>query len=82
MSKTQLPTPVPVQVFARCIDAENRPANYIGDWPLAGRVYPVRVLPHVRTRQAQVHIQGFYAEQPYGAFARQRFEQVAEIWLN
>ena len=59
MSKVKLPTPAPVQVFARCINADNRPARYIGDWPRVGDVYPVRVLPHVRTRQAQVHILGF-----------------------
>lgn len=82
MSKVKLPTPAPVQVFARCINADNRPARYIGDWPRAGGVYPVRVLPHVRTRQAQVHILGFYAERPYGAFAPHRFEQIAEVWLN
>ena len=82
MSKTKLPTPAPVQLFVRCINAENRPANYVGDWPRAGCVYPVRVLPHVHTRQAQVHIQGFYAERPYGAFAPHRFERLAEVWLN
>ena len=82
MPSSTLPTPAPVQQFARCIDAENRPANYVGDWPTAGAVYPVRVLPHVRTGQAQIHVQGFHAEKPYGAFASQRFEAVAEIWLN
>ena len=82
MSKVKLPTPSPVQVFARCIDAHNRPADYIGDWPQPGQVYAVRVLPHVRTGQAQVHVLGFYAERPYGAFAPHRFEPVAEVWLN
>lgn len=82
MSKVKLPTPPPVQCFARCVNDRQRPADYIGDWPEAGRVYPVRVLPHVRTHQPQVHVLGFYAERPYGAFAIHRFEPVAEIWMN
>lgn len=82
MRKTQLPTPLPVQQFARCIDDTARPNGHIGDWPQAGHIYPVRVLPHVRTGQSQVHVLGFYAERPYGAFATRRFEQVATVWLN
>lgn len=82
MSKVKLPTPTPVQQFARCVDASRRPAGYVGEWPEAGRVYPVRVLPHVRTGEPQVHILGFYAEAPYGAFAARRFEPVATVWLN
>ncbi|NRT20162.1 hypothetical protein HNP98_003001 [Hymenobacter sp. 9A] len=82
MSNVKLPTPPPVQLFARCVNADQRPADFIGDWPTAGRVYPVRVLPHARTGQPQVHVLGFYAERPYGAFAAHRFEQVAEVWLN
>ncbi len=82
MSKVKLPTPLPVQQFARCIDASRRPANYIGEWPEAGRVYPVKVLPNARTGQPQVHVLGFYVEAPYGAFAVHRFESVADVWLN
>ena len=82
MSNVKLPTPLPFEQFARCVNDTQRPANYIGDWPEAGRIYPVRVLPHARTGQPQVHVLGFYAEQPYGAFAAYRFEQVAEVWLN
>ena len=82
MSKVKLPTPAPVQQFARCVDAARRPADYVGEWPEAGRVYPVRVLPHVRTGEPQVHVLGFYAEAPYGAFAPRRFEPVATVWLN
>ncbi|RZL09341.1 MAG: hypothetical protein EOO62_14145, partial [Hymenobacter sp.] len=66
MRKTQLPTPLPVQQYARCVNDTNRPAGYIGEWPTAGRVYPVRVLPHVGSGQPQVHVLGFYAERPYG----------------
>lgn len=82
MSKVKLPTPLPVQQYARCVDDSRRPADYIGDWPTAQQVYPVRVLPNARTRQPQVHILGFYAERPYGAFAPHRFEMVAQVWLN
>jgi hypothetical protein len=82
MRNTQLPTPLPVQQFARCIDDTARPSGYIGDWPQAGRVYPVQVRPHVRTGKAHVHVLGFYAEQPYGAFAAHRFEPVATLWMN
>jgi hypothetical protein len=80
--KTSLPFPLPMQQYARCIDATQRPADHIGDWPETGSVYPVQYRPNARTGQVQVHVLGFYAEQPYGAFTRQRFEPVAQLWLN
>ena len=70
MSNVKLPTPLPVQQFARCVNDAQRPADYVGD------------LPHVRTGLPQVHVLGFYAERPYGAFAAHRFERVADVWLN
>lgn len=82
MSNVKLPTPLPVQQFARCVNDAQRPADYVGDWPEVGRVYSVRVLPHVRTGLPQVHVLGFHAERPYGAFATHRFERVADVWLN
>ncbi len=82
MRKTQLPTPLPVQQFARCIDDSARPAGYVGEWPTAGRVYPVHMLTSARTGQAQVRVLGFYAEYPHGAFAARRFEPVATVWMN
>ncbi|MBC6988640.1 MULTISPECIES: hypothetical protein [Hymenobacter] len=82
MSKVKLPVPSPVQHYARCVDASSRPADYVGEWPEAGRVYPVRVLRSAHTGQPQVHILGFHVEAPYGAFAARRFETVAEVWLN
>ena len=82
MSNVKLPTPLPLQQFARCVNDAQRPVDYIGDWPQAGLVYAVRVLPHVRTGLPQVHVLGFYAERPYGAFAAHRFERVADVWLN
>ncbi|WP_345072216.1 hypothetical protein [Hymenobacter fastidiosus] len=80
--KTPLPFPLPVQQYARCIDASRRPEDHVGDWPAPGEVYPIEYRRNVRTGQPQVHILGFYAEQPYGAFARRRFEPVAAVWLN
>ncbi|MEJ7666931.1 MAG: hypothetical protein WKG07_49220 [Hymenobacter sp.] len=53
-----------MQRFARCIDDTARPAGYIGDWPTAGRVYPVRMLPHARTGQQRVHVLGFLRRAP------------------
>ncbi|WBA42281.1 hypothetical protein [Hymenobacter canadensis] len=82
MSKVKLPVSPPVQLYARCIDASRRPTDHVGDWPEAGRVYPVQMRRNVRTGQPQVHVLGFYAERPYGAFARHRFEKVAQVWLN
>ena len=82
MSNVKLPTPLPMQQFARCVNDAQRPADYVGDWPEMGCVYPVRILPHVRTGQPQVHVLGFYAERPYGAFSAHRFECVADVWLN
>ncbi len=82
MSNVKLPTPAPVQLFARCVNAAHRPTDHIGDWPEAGRVYHVRQQRHAATRQLQVRVLGFYAEHPYGAFAPNRFVPVAEVWLN
>ena len=82
MSKVKLPVPPPVQHYARCVDDSRRPSDHIGDWPKAGHVYPIQVRRSARTGLPQIHVLGFYAEQPYGAFARHRFETVAEVWLN
>ncbi len=71
-----------MQQYARCVDASRRPTDHVGDWPEAGRVYPVQLCRNVRTGESQVHVLGFYAERPYGAFARHRFETVARVWLN
>ena len=82
MSKTKLPVPLPVQQYARCVDAQGRPADHIGDWPTRGQVYPIEWRRNARSGELQVHVLGFYAERPYGAFACRRFKPVAQIWLN
>lgn len=82
MSKTKLPVPLPVQHYARCVDARNRPADHVGEWPERGRVYPIEVRRNTRSGACQVHVLGFYTEWPHGAFAQSRFESVAQVWLN
>lgn len=82
MSKTKLPVPLPLQQFARCVDATRRPVDHIGDWPTNGQIYPIQMRRHAHTGELQVHVLGFYAEQPYGAFAKHRFEPIAQVWLN
>ncbi|OWP62976.1 hypothetical protein CDA63_11365 [Hymenobacter amundsenii] len=82
MSKIKLPVPLPVQQYARCVDAQGRPANHIGDWPECGQVYPIELRRNAHSGEMQVHVLGFYAERPYVAFARQRFVSVAQVWLN
>ncbi|GAA4381662.1 hypothetical protein GCM10023186_21320 [Hymenobacter koreensis] len=79
---TKLPVSLPVQQYARCIDASRRPVDHIGDWPEKGCVYPIEYKRNARTGEPQVHVLGFYAERPYGAFATRRFEPVVELWLN
>ncbi|SHI95649.1 hypothetical protein SAMN02745146_2029 [Hymenobacter daecheongensis DSM 21074] len=79
---TRIPFPLPVQQYARCIDATRRPADHIGDWPTQGQVYPIEYRCNARTGKLQVHVLGFHAERPYGAFDQRRFETVADVWLN
>ncbi|GGF22399.1 hypothetical protein GCM10011383_37540 [Hymenobacter cavernae] len=70
---------LPYLTYARCIDAADRPAQHSGDWPIAGDVYPVRL---DETSQA-LHIlcfEGFYPY--YNLYAIQRFELLADVWLN
>ena len=82
MSNVKLPVPSPVQQYARCVDDSRRPADHIGDWPQEGLVYPIEHCRNARTGETQIHIPGFYAERPYGAFASRRFTPVAQVWLN
>lgn len=79
---TSLPTPLPRTLYLKCQDDTNPPAGYVGDWPVAGEVYAGRVLPHVKTGEMHVHLDGFHAEKPWGAFGTWRFTEVADVWLN
>lgn len=79
---SRLPTPEPVQTFFKCLDDTSQPSGYVGDWPKAGRVYSGRVLLHHQSREPRVHLDGFWAERPWGAFAIERFVQLTRVWLN
>jgi hypothetical protein len=69
--------------YAVCVDADNRPANHVGDWPEAGSVYPVRVVESRAEGIPLVHVLTFRGEAPYyNAFAPHRFEIVERVWLN
>lgn len=69
--------------YAICIDADNRPANHVGDWPVEGQAYPVRVVESRTEGLELVHILGFEGEAPYfNAFAPHRFEFFERMWLN
>lgn len=79
---TRLPVPLPVQTFFKCLDDTGQPPGYVGDWPMAGQVYSGRVLLHPETLAAQVYLNGFWAEHPWGAFGLERFTLVERVWLN
>jgi len=65
--------------YAVCVDDDNRPAKHVGDWPVRGRVYPVRVTEG----SDLVHVLGFRGEAPYfNAFAPHRFDIIERLWLN
>ena len=69
--------------YAVCIDADNRPAKHVGDWPVAGQAYPVRVVESRTEGLDLVHVLGFEGEAPYfNAFAPHRFEFLERVWLN
>ncbi|GAB3572261.1 hypothetical protein [Hymenobacter daeguensis] len=69
--------------YAVCVDDDNRPAKHVGDWPVAGQVYPVRVTEGRAEGTDLVHVLGFEGEAPYfNAFAPHRFEIIERVWLN
>ncbi len=69
--------------YARCVDAGSRPANHAGDWPEAGRVYPVRIVDSRLEGIPLVHVLTFDGPAPYyNAFAPHRFELTHRLYLN
>ena len=69
--------------YAICLDAGNRPANHVGDWPVEGQAYPVRVVESRTEGLELVHVLGFEGAPPYfNAFAPHRFELFERMWLN
>ena len=76
-------TTAPFLDYAVYIDASNRPANHVGDWPLKGQVYAVRAADSRTEGIPLVHVLGFEGEAPYyNAFAPHRFAVLAQLWLN
>jgi hypothetical protein len=73
----------PMVQYAFCIDASNRPANHVGDWPEEGKLYPVRTVPSKVEGMELVHVLGFEGEAPYyNAFGPHRFDILTEVFLN
>jgi hypothetical protein len=76
-------TAAPFLDYAVCIDDTNRPANHIGDWPVQGMIYPVRVVESRLEGIPLVHVLTFVGEAPYyNAFAPHRFEITHRTYLN
>ena len=77
-----LPVRYPQTQYFRCIDAQNQPANYVGDWPEQGKVYSGSVRTSVHTGSVRMWLDGFHAEEPWGCFMLERFEHFATLHLN
>jgi hypothetical protein len=76
-------TTAPFVDYAVCVDDANRPAKHVGDWPVRGQVYPVRVTEGKAEGSDLVHVLGFRGEAPYfNAFAPHRFDILERLWLN
>lgn len=69
-------------IWAYCVNDDNKPIDYHGDWPEEGKLYQVEVFPHFETGHLHVHVIGFTAQKPWGAFALYRFAQAVTYWLN
>ncbi len=69
--------------YAVCVNDEARPANHVGDWPVAGQVYAVRVVNSKLEGIPLIHVLEFRGEAPYyNAFAPHRFEVLERVYLN
>lgn len=69
--------------YAVCVNDEARPTNHVGDWPVAGQVYAVRVVNSKLEGIPLVHVLEFRGEAPYyNAFAPHRFEVLERVYLN
>lgn len=69
--------------YAVCLDADNRPTNHVGDWPVKGQVYAVREVESRIEGITLVHVLSFHGEAPYfNAFAPHRFELRHRLFLN
>jgi hypothetical protein len=60
--------------WACCIDDSRRPVRHRGDWPVAGRWYPVRTVVSISDGVPGIRILGFTGSEPYyNAFSMDRF---------
>ena len=76
-------TSAPFLDYAVCVNDGNRPAKHVGDWPVHGTLYSVRVTEGRAEGAALVHVLGFRGEAPYfNAFAPHRFVIIERLWLN
>ena len=81
MSK-QIPLSFPKTHYFRCVNADDMPDKYVGDWPEQGKVYSGHVKPSFHSGEPHLFLDGFWAEKPWGSFAFERFEHVFSIHLN
>ena len=79
---SRLPCLLPVTHYFRCVDDADPPRGYAGDWPVRGAVYAGTLKPAVHTGAPHLHLAGFHAEPPWGAFAAGRFDHFVSVWLN
>jgi hypothetical protein len=69
--------------YARCVNADDRPLNHAGDWPVEGEVYAVRVVESRLEGMPLLHVLSFQGDAPYyNAFAPHRFEILERVYLN
>lgn len=74
----------PFMQYVECVNDKNRPADHVGDWPVAGTVYPALILESKTMGGIPVvHILGFTGEKPYyNTFHPDRFLPVVNVCLN
>jgi hypothetical protein len=61
--------------YVRCIDDSDRPADHVGDWPVAGRWYLTRPVRTENSPYPGIRIVDFEGEAPYyNTFSHKRFD--------
>ena len=72
----------PYQAFYLCVDDDNIPAGYTGEWPVKGCLYSGKAKYAAYSDATHVYLDGFWAAEPWGAFAAERFRLFTCICLN
>lgn len=68
------PRATPLVDYAVYVDADNRPMNHKGDWPMKGRIYAMRIAKSRTEGIPLICVLTFRGEMPYfNAFASHRF---------